>query len=86
MANIVSCDAKSNEYRNNQFVKEAAGLSPWEFSSKQIAKEIENAPIPPNNEWRMTLLMKLLNNRRQMSAAMEDFNRISLMIDSLCNT
>ena len=86
MANIGSLDAKSTVYRNIQFVKEAAGLSPWDFSNRQLAKEIENAPIPPNNEWRMTLLMKLLNNRRQMSAAMEDSNRISLMIDSLCNT
>ena len=86
MANIVSRDAKSTVYRNIQFVKEAAGVSPWDFSSKQIAQKIENAPTPPNNEWRMTLLVKMLSTRRQMSAASEDTTNISLMIDSLCNT
>ena len=86
LANIVSRDAKSSVFRNIQFVKEAAGISPWDFSRREIAQKIENAPIPPNNEWRMTLLMKMLNTRRQMSAALEDTTHISLMIDSLCNT
>ena len=85
LANIVSRDAKSTFYRNVQFVKEAAGLSPWDFTSKQIANGIENAPIPPNNEWRMTLLVKLLTKRRQMTAAMED-SKVAQMVDSLCNT
>ena len=62
------------------------GLSPWNFTGHQVIQKVENAEIPPNNDWRMILLKKLLTTRRQMSAALEDTGNISLMIDSLCNT
>ena len=86
LAKIVSRDAQSTVYRNIQYIKDVSGLSPWDNTAQQIIQKIENSTIPDNNEWRMTMLMKLLGTRRQMSAVLEDTSNISLMIDSLCNT
>ena len=83
LAKIVSRDAKSTVFRNIQYIKNLSGLSPWDHTANQIVQKIENSRIPANNEWRMTMLLKLLNTRRKMSAVLEDTSHISLMIDSL---
>jgi hypothetical protein len=86
LARIVSRDARSTVYRNINFIQEMSGLSPWDFSSWRIVQEIQNTAVPPNNEWRLTLLVKLWEERRQRSALLEDTSRLTQMIDSLCNT
>ena len=63
LARIVSRDPRSTLYRNIQHIEQISGLSPWNFSNWRILKKIENAMVPPNNECRMALLMKLLSTR-----------------------
>ena len=83
---ILSRDARSTLYRNIQHVQEISGMSPWDFANWRILEKVENAAVPPNNEWRMTMLMKLLSIRLQKSALLEDTSQLTQMIDSLCNT
>ena len=86
LARIVSRDARSTVFRNVKFIQEMSGLSPWDYSSWRVVQKIENATVPPNNEWRLSFLEKLLEQRRQKSALLEDTSRLTLMINSLCNT
>ena len=60
LARIVSRDARSTVFRNVQFLLETSGLNLWDYANWRIVKNIENSPIPPNNSWRISLLMKLL--------------------------
>ena len=86
IARIISHDARSTVFRNINFLQQISGLSPWDYSGWRILEKIGNASAPPNNEWRLSLLMKLLATRRQNLAALEDTNRLTCMINSLCNT
>ena len=86
LARVVSRDARSTVFRNVLFINKLSGLSPWDYSSWRIAQKIENVAVPPNNDWRLSLLSKLLATRRQKSALLEDTSRTTLMINSLCNT
>ena len=86
LARIVSRYAQSDVFRNIQVIQKLSSLSPWDFSNWRIVQNIENVAAPPNNEWRLSLLKKLLDTRRQKASAMEDISRVTLMIESLCNT
>ena len=86
LARVVSHDVRSTTSRNLQFIQKMSGLSPWDYSSWRVVEKIETASVPPNNEWRLTLLVKLLETRSQKSALLEDTSRLTMMINSLCNT
>ena len=87
LAKILSKDPRSTLYRNIHHIEHIYGLSPWNFSYWRILREkIEIAMVPPNNEWRMTFLMKLLSTRLQKSSLLEYTSHLTEMIDSLSNT
>ena len=86
LARIVSRDAKSTVFRNIQLIKEISGLSPWDYTSSRILEKIKNLAVPHNNDWRLKMLMKMLDIRREKSAQLEDIKNLTLMINSLCNT
>ena len=86
LARIISRDARSAVFRNVNHIKEMSGLSPWDYSSWRIVQKIENSSVPPNNEWRLSLLPKFLDERRKRSALSEDTSSLTLMINSLCDT
>ena len=48
--------------------------------------KIENSSVPLNNEWRLSLLPKFLDERRKKSALLEDISSLTRMINSLCDT
>ena len=86
LARIVAHDANSTVYKNLKYIQELSGWNPWDSTGHQIGLKIESSRVPPNNEWRMTLLKKLLATRMLKSFDLEDTKHISVMIDSLCNT
>jgi hypothetical protein len=51
----VSRDARFTVFRNIQLIEQLSGLTPWDFPKFRI--------IPENNEWRLSLLEKMLNIR-----------------------
>ena len=60
LANIVSRDSQSVTNKNIELVKNAAGCSPWDFSTWRIKAGLKVSPIPENDEWRISLLSKML--------------------------
>ena len=86
LARIVSRDAKSTVFRNIQLIEQISGLSPWDYTSWRILEKIENVSAPPNNDWRLKMLLKMLETRQQKLAKLEDTKNLTLMITSLCNT
>ena len=86
LARIVSRDARSTVYQNVKLIEQISGLSPWDCSKCQITENILKAVIPGNNEWRLSLLKKMLATRMENESNMEDTETLSKMIDSLCNS
>ena len=62
---------------NVQFIQGLSGLSPWDYSSWRVMKEIGDIAVPANNDWRITLLVKLLEERRNKEATLEDTSRLT---------
>ena len=60
LARIVSRDARSTFSGKIQHVQQISGLSPWNFANWRNMEKVEIAAVPQNNEWRMTMLIKLL--------------------------
>lgn len=86
LARIVSRDARSIVFKNVKLIEEISGLSPWDYSGWRIQQKIENTPVPPGNGWRISFLVKLLEQRRERRALLENTSNLDLMINSLCNT
>ena len=86
LVRIVARDARSVTWKNVSLIKEVSGLSPWDYSKWRIKEKLPRATVPANNEWRLGLLQKLLEMRRQQEFTVEDTDRATQMIDSLCTT
>ena len=86
LANIVSRDCQSVTARNLRLVENAAGGSPWDYSSNRLKSQLKKIPVPENDEWRLSLLLKLLEKRRQEENLLLDTKRLTKMIDSLCDS
>ena len=86
LARNISRDAKCTVFKNIQLIEQISGPNPWDYASWRILENIENVAAPPNNNWRMKMLLKLLETRGQKSAQLEETKRLTLMINSLCNT
>ena len=68
--------------RNVLLLKEATGLSPWDYSKRRIEDRLRKKIVPEKDEWRPGLLLKLLEMRR----GAEDRKNLDKMIESLCTT
>ena len=86
LANIVSRDAQSVTSRNINLVKNACGLSPWDYSSTRVKSALEKIPVPGNNSWRLPLLTKLLEMRSLQEKLLQKTDRLTEMINSLCDS
>ena len=86
LANIVSRDAQSVTSKNIQLVEKAAGCSPWDYSTWRIKSGLSIKPIPENDDWRISLLSKMLEQRIKEEKLMKNTDNLSKMIDSLCDS
>ena len=83
---VVARDSRSVTCKNVSLLKSVSGLSPWDFAKWRIKERLPVAAIPANNEWRLSLLKKLLDIRRQQELQAENTLKTTQMIDSLCST
>ena len=65
-------------------LEEEFGLDPWTSSSSQLAEKYSGYEIPAEDGWRLPLLVKLLDQKREMEVMIEKTKTISELIDSLC--
>ena len=86
MANIVGRDRSSTTGRNLSMLAQETNLNPWIASPGAIRSALEPTEPPEGEIWRIPLLEKLLEQRREMDVNMEDCTEISDLIDSLCSS
>ena len=82
----MSRDCQSVTARNLKLVENEAGCSPWDYSRNRFKSQLKKIPVPENDEWRLTLLLKLLEKRRLEENLLNDTKRLTKMIDSLSDS
>ena len=84
LANLVARDAGSVTGSNLLKIEEEFRLDPWASTSAELASRYKCYVVPAEDEWRLPLLIKLLDQRREMYVCEEKTKSISELIDSLC--
>ena len=84
LANVVGRDAGSVTDSNLLKIEEVFRLDPWASNDAQLADRYKYYDVPAEDEWRVPLLVKLLDQRREMSVCEEKTKSVSELIDSLC--
>ena len=77
-------DAGSVTGQNLLNIEEEFGLDPWVSSSAQLGEKYCQYTVPDEDRWRLPLLVKLLDQKRDMAVMEENTRTISELIDSLC--
>ena len=84
LASLVGRDAGSVTGANLVNIEEEFGLDPWVSSSAQLGEKYSCYSVPADDSWRLPLLVKLLDQKREMTICEENTKAISELIDSLC--
>ena len=84
MAAIAGSDGGSVTGKNLRNLEEEFKLCPWTSSAESFKKGYIGYQIPSEDSWRIPLLGKLLDQRREMIICEEDTSTITGLIDSLC--
>ena len=84
LANLVGRDAGSVTGQNLLNIEEEFGLDPWVSSSAQLGEKYCQYTVPDEDRWRLPLLVKLLDQKRDMAVMEEKTKTISELIDPLC--
>ena len=84
LASLVGRDAGSVTGANLVNIEEEFGLDPWVSSSAQLGEKYSCYSVPADDSWRLPLLVKLLDQKREMTICEENTMTISELIDSLC--
>ena len=84
LANVVGRDVGSVTGSNLINLEEEFRLDPWVSSSSQLAEQYNSYGVPAEDDWRLPLLVKLLDQKREMEIMNEKTKSIAELIDSLC--
>ena len=86
LSELVGRDAMSTTGRNISMLARETGFNPWCSSPKMISDTLSAsvAPVPPQDEWRLPYLAKLLQQRYLLKSQALDTKAITKLIDSLC--
>ena len=83
---IYESSLRSTTARNMALVSRETGQDSVSMSSRQVRNLVKCPEVPENQLWRLPLLQRLLNERKQLEVALEDTSDISDVIDSLCSS
>ena len=84
LANLVARDAGSVTAKNLSNIENEFELDPWVSSSAQLREKYTFYRVPEEDKWRAPLLVKLLDQKNEMTTMKENSKTISEVIDSLC--
>ena len=89
MVNLAAKDIRSTTGSNVRLLEECSGLDPWEYGTTRLKEELvkrEEVDIKEQDKWRVGYLARLLEQRQEQHylGQVEDENRLSTLIDSLC--
>ena len=88
VANKLVRDRGSTTGTNVARLHEETGLNTWTVTPAHVRKvllEAEQA-VPDNQQWSITLLQKLLDERRVMESEFSNTENINDLISSLCTS
>ena len=89
MAGLAGRDIRSITGKNLKMLEEISGLDTWVYGSGRIKQELvktEIVAVPPQDQWRVGYLARLLEERQLLhyGGNQEGEERVSGLIDSLC--
>ena len=86
LASVVGRDMESVTGKNLLMLEREFGLDPWIQTATTFKSKNIGYTIPSEDKWRLSLLQRLLNQRREMVACDEGVKDITELIESLCST
>ena len=86
MAKSVINDKRSVTAKNLEHIKDVTGLDNSNLTANDVRNYSGVTPVPINQEWRLSLLPKMLSQRNKMESNFEDTKTLTIMIDSLCTS
>ena len=86
LARVVARDQTSVTGRNLERLRQEFYLDPWTMSSKTFKAAYKGYLVPEQDKWRLSLLERLLSQRREMATCDENVEPVTELIDSLCST
>ena len=86
LANLISQDLRSSTARNLALVRSESGINSFTVPAQMVRNHVKLAEIPRNQEWRITLLEKLLSQRKQLEADLLDTTSLDDLINPLCSS
>ena len=86
LAKVVGKDMGSVTGQNLAHLREEFQLDPWTQSVGEFKKEYTGYMVPEVDRWRLPLLQRLLEQRREMEACGEEVEEMTSLIDSLCSS
>ena len=87
LVKMVSTDPRSTTCKNLRYLKEKTGLEqPESHCSWRVKGALPVQKVPEEQMWRLGLLANLMEMRQMKYMEVQDNQRITAMIDSLCST
>ena len=84
MASVFSNDIQSVTGRNLANIQNLFNLDPRKDPVPSFKEAMVGHQTPDSDTWRLPLLRKLMEQRRELSACEEDVANIDELIESLC--
>ena len=86
LASVVGKDLGSVTGRNLLHLQEVFNLDPWTKPTGLFKQMYTGYMVPEVDSWRLPLLVRLLDQRRDMVVCEEEVETITGLIDSLCSS
>lgn len=87
LVSIVKQDVRSVTAKNMALIARQCGkVTCDKISPSHVRQLVRLAPIPENQEWRGPLLLRLLQERRDLKVDLQNTEELSEVIDSLCSS
>ena len=86
LADIVCQDIRTTTAKNLALVRSESGIDSFTVPASLVRRNVKLTEIPVNHEWRLSLLEKLLAQRKVMESELQEITTLSQTIDSLCSS
>ena len=88
VANLAAKDMGSTTGINLSKLAKETDLNPWKTSSYEVRTALEQSDVmvPEMDRWRLPFLEKLLLQRHNMQAQIQNTKKLQDIIDSLCSS
>ena len=81
LVNVVLKDKRTVTSKNLEYIKKKSGIESASLSPNDVRNLVPLSEVPENQQWRLSLLPKLLKHRKELEDKLEDTKDI----DGLCS-